>query len=192
MLIVEDTFVDEDIIKSYFVCDLNACKGACCANPDSKSGAPVTPDEEKKIANNYEFIAPFLSDESVAYLSKNEFAENGHTHLHENKECVYAVRNELGQINCGIEKAYETGKSDFKKPLFCHLAPIRVLDYEVEGHVFEALVYKHFEMCNPACELGSKIQIPLYKFLKEALERKFGTEWYLELEKTVASYEENK
>ena len=93
-----------------------------------------------------------------------------------NRECAF-VFYEKGIAKCSIEKAYLDGKIDFKKPISCHLFPVRIKEYRG----FHALNYEQIKICKPACECGSKLKIPLYSFLKEALIRKYGEKWYKEL-----------
>ena len=45
------TIVSEDIIAKDFVCNLSACKGACCVEGDA--GAPLDADEVKILDRIY-------------------------------------------------------------------------------------------------------------------------------------------
>ena len=93
------------------------------------------------------------------------------------KECAFAIYDEKKVLKCGIEQAYLDGKTKFKKPISCHLYPIRITKYD---H-YEALNYDRWSICSAACSLGAKLGVPIYKFLKEALIRKYGEAWYEEL-----------
>ena len=42
--------------------------------------------------------------------------------------------------------------------------------------------YHRWDVCKAAVLLGKKENLPVYKFLKEPLIRKFGEEWYKEME----------
>ena len=94
-----------------------------------------------------------------------------------NRECAYALYDDRGILKCGIEQAYLDGKISWKKPISCHLYPIRVTKYDQ----YDALNYNRWHICDPACQLGKSLQVPLYTFLKEALVRKYGAAWYAEL-----------
>ena len=100
------------------------------------------------------------------------------------KECAYAVYNENQNLECGIEKAYLSGKTEFQKPISCHLYPIR----ELNSNSLLAINYHKWGICSPACELGEKMSVPLYIFLKNPLIRRFGEEWYEALRQTIESH----
>ncbi|MES2387048.1 MAG: DUF3109 family protein [Bacteroidota bacterium] len=180
MIAIDNTVISSDIAEQLFVCDIEACKGACCEEGDL--GAPLEEDELGILEDIYDKVAPFLTEEGRAAI-----AEQGHwvtdwegdfsTPLIEGKQCAYAITGEHGAWACGIEKAYYAGAVEWKKPISCHLYPIRITKYES----FEALNYHRWKICDPACALGSKLGVPVYKFLKEPLERKYGKEWYAKL-----------
>jgi hypothetical protein len=102
--------------------------------------------------------------------------------LVEGAECAYVTFTDKGIASCGIEDAYNAGKIDWKKPISCHLYPVRVQDYTE----FAAVNYHKWPICDDACSLGKELQVPVYKFVKEALIRKFGEDWYMELEKVAS------
>lgn len=192
MLIVQDKFISEDIIEEQFLCDLNACKGACCWEGDF--GAPLERQELEILEKAYEEIKPFLTDagkkaieEKGLYVYNNVYKESA-TPLIQESACAYITYEENGTAKCGIEKAYEAGKIDFKKPISCHLYPIRVK--RNPNVAFEALTYDVWDICSAACDLGKKEKLPVYRFLKDALVRKYGEEFYQELEKAVAVWNE--
>ena len=179
MIQVEDKIISMDVFEKQFVCDLNACKGACCVEGDS--GAPLTVEEEKKLNTIYEKVTPYMREEGISEIEKRGvavFDSEGEltTPLVNNRECAFVV-NEHGISKCAIEKAYLDGKTDFKKPISCHLFPIRIKEYRD----FDAVNYEEIKICKPACECGSKLEIPVYAFLKEPLIRKYGKVWYKEL-----------
>ncbi|NJN26208.1 MAG: DUF3109 family protein [Cyclobacteriaceae bacterium] len=180
MIVIDKTVISDEIADNYFLCDLNKCKGGCCVEGDL--GAPLEDDELLKLDEIYEKVKPYLSAESIAAIEqqgKYIFDEDGEysTPTINGKECAYAIYDERGILKCGIEKAYEEGNSKFKKPISCHLYPIRVTKYDN----YHALNYDRWEICLPACELGRKTKLPLYKFLKEPLIKKFGKLWYQKL-----------
>ena len=189
MLIVKDVLVSDEIVEEQFICNLKACKGACCWEGDW--GAPLEKPELKILEQIYEHVAPYLSEEGKAVIKEEglftyyeEPKEYGTTLL-KNGACVYMTYDELGIAKCGIEQAYLAGATDFKKPISCHLYPIRVKANEKTG--FEALNYDEWDICSAACELGKKEQLPVYRFVKEALVRKYGEDFYEELD-MIAKY----
>ena len=100
------------------------------------------------------------------------------------KECAYVTFTENGTASCGIEDAYNAGEVDFRKPISCHLYPVRIQDYSE----FSAINYHRWPICDDACTLGKELQVPIYKFVKDALIRKYGEDWYAELEKVAENY----
>ena len=180
------TIVSEDILDKDFVCNLNACKGACCVDGDA--GAPLDISETKILEEIYPKLRPYLRKEGIQAIefqgtfitTENQELE---TPLIEGGECAYVTFDSKGVALCGIEQAYNDGIVDWKKPISCHLYPVRVKDYSE----FSALNYHKWQICDDACTLGKELQVPVYKFVKEALIRKFGEDWYGELEKVAQS-----
>ncbi|WP_046745691.1 DUF3109 family protein [Kordia zhangzhouensis] len=180
------TIVSEDIVENDFVCNLKACKGICCVEGDA--GAPLENSEIKILEEVYEKVKPFLREEGIQAIEEQGtyiVAENGEleTPLIEGAECAYVIYDEHQTALCGIEAAYNKGLIDWKKPVSCHLYPIRVEEY----NDFSAVNYHRWPICDDACSLGKELQVPIYKFVKEALIRKFGEDWYDELEKIAKS-----
>jgi hypothetical protein len=187
MLAVGNVLVSEDVLERQFVCDLNACKGQCCVSGDA--GAPLSLDEVSTLEEELEHIKPFLNARGLLALEKEgafTVDEEGDlvTPLVEGRECAYVVFEPDGTASCGIEKAWKAGKTHFRKPISCHLYPIRVL--QLPGT--EALNYHQWEICGAACQCGTALQVPVYRFLKDALIRKFGSEWYEQLEETAGAW----
>ncbi len=184
MFQVGKTIVSEDIIEKEFVCNLTACKGECCIAGDA--GAPLDADEVETLKEIYPLVKPFLRAEGVEAIEsqgtsiKTVFGDL-ETPLVNGKECAYVVFGDNNTALCGIEAANRAGKIDWKKPISCHLYPVRVQNYSS----FSAVNYHSWSICNDACSLGQELKVPTYKFLKEPLIRKFGSEWYEELEKTA-------
>jgi len=178
------TIVSEAIIKNDFVCNLSACKGACCIDGDA--GAPLTKHEAQILKDIYPKVKPFLRPEGIDVINaqgtsiKTAFGEL-ETPLINGADCAYVMFDEKNTALCAIEEAYNQGKVTFRKPVSCHLYPIRVKDYTA----FSAVNYDKWEICDPACSLGKELEVPVYKFVKEALIRKFGKDWYTELEKVA-------
>lgn len=179
MVVVDNVVLSDDIIEQHFVCDIAACKGACCIEGDS--GAPLELDELPLLDQVYEKVKNHLPAPNIASISQNglyEVDSEGDfcTTTVNGKECVFAVfENQSWQ--CAIEKAYNKGEIDFQKPISCHLYPIRV----TKAGQTELLNYHRWSICSPACECGSNLKIPLYKFLKQPLVRKYGQAWYNKL-----------
>jgi len=184
MFQLEKTIVSEEIFENDFVCNLSACKGACCVEGDA--GAPLETSETKILEDLYPSIKPFLRKEGVAAIeAQGVFVEGTdgewETPLVNEKECAYVTFNNAGIAKCGIEEAYNAGAISWKKPISCHLYPVRIKQY----NDFAAVNYHRWYLCDDACALGKELQVPIYKFVKEALIRKFGEAWYEQLE-TVA------
>ncbi len=179
MIVVENSIISEDIRDVRFCCDLQVCKGKCCVDGDA--GAPLEKAEVKILKKILPKIKPYLSQEGLKEIEKKGISDldfNGElcTRLIGTKDCVFLTYD--GDIaKCAIEKAYEDGKIDFKKPISCHLYPIRIRDY---GD-FKALNYHAWDVCKPALLEGKKKDLPLYKMLKEPLIRMFGDKWYKKL-----------
>jgi hypothetical protein len=179
------TIVSEDIIDNDFVCNLSACKGACCVDGDA--GAPLEESETKILRDILPIIKSYLRPEGVKAINRQgAFIKTSdgefETPLINNTDCAYVIFDENDTALCGIEEAYNQGEISFKKPISCHLYPIRVKDYSE----FSAVNYHKWQICDDACTLGQELQVPIYKFVKDALIRKFGEDWYMELEKTAS------
>ncbi|WP_406685109.1 DUF3109 family protein [Seonamhaeicola sp. MEBiC1930] len=178
------TIISDDILKKDFVCNLSACKGACCVDGDA--GAPLDKEEAHILEAIYPRVKPFLREEGIAaieaqgtYITTEE--NELETPLINNADCAYVIFDEHDVALCAIEEAYNQGEISWKKPVSCHLYPIRVRDYTE----FSAVNYHKWQICDYACELGEELGVPVYKFVKEALIRKFGEDWYMELEKVA-------
>ena len=178
------TLVSEDIIEKDFVCNLSACKGACCI--DGEAGAPLDENEVEILQEVYPKVKPFMRQKGIDAVEAQGVSittPDGEleTPLINNADCAYVIFNEKGTALCAIEEAYNQDLIDWKKPMSCHLYPIRVQDYSE----FSAVNYHKWGICDDACTLGKELQVPVYKFVKQALIRKFGEDWYAELEKVA-------
>jgi len=184
MFQLDKTIISEEILEKEFVCNLNSCQGACCVNGDA--GAPL--EEEELII--LEEILPVLKNylrkegleaiEAQGLYTTNEIGEH-ETTLIDGADCAYVIYDEKNVALCGIEEAYNQGEIAFKKPVSCHLYPVRIKQYSE----FAAVNYDKWEICDDACTLGKELGVPVYKFVKQALVRKFGEDWYAELEKVA-------
>jgi hypothetical protein len=181
LLELKDKVVSTQLFERKFVCDLNTCKGACCVQGDA--GAPITLEEIDILEDDLDQIKPYMRREGIhAVESAGVFymdVENEPvTTLVNGHECAFVFFDEKGITKCAIEEAYTNGKTSIKKPVSCHLYPIRVMDF----HEKLALTYNEWDICAPACACGDKLDVPVYRFLKEPIIRAFGEEFYTELD----------
>ena len=185
MIAIDNTLISEDLIDEQFVCDLKLCKGACCVAGDS--GAPLEQEEIKIMEDIFNKVKPYMSAEGVSTIEeKGVFVvdEEGDSttpliireDFPERKECAFAIIED-GTARCSIEKAHANGKVDFRKPVSCHLYPVRIKKYES----YDAVNVHKWSVCAGACELGKKLKIPVFEFVKEALIRKYGEQWFSQL-----------
>ncbi len=184
MFALANTIVSEEILEKEFVCNLSACSGACCVDGDA--GAPLDKEEIEILDKIYPIVKPFLRKEGRQAIEKQgtyittEFGEL-ETPLINGADCAYVIFDGKTAL-CGIEQAYNQGLIDWKKPISCHLYPVRVKEYAD----FAAVNYHKWHICSDACDLGKELGVPIYQFVKEALIRKFGVQWFEELEKVAA------
>ena len=187
MIIIDDILVSEDVYKEEFVCNLSKCKGACCVEGDF--GAPLEKEEIVTLKGDLNRVLPYLTEEGRAHVKKGGFfhwiediSQEG-TQLLPDGACVFTVKDDNGVAACGIERAHEKGHSQLQKPISCHLYPIRVKKIEEVG--FEALNYDRWSICSPACSLGKELQVPVYRFVRHALIRKYGKDFFDQLDEAV-------
>lgn len=178
---IGNTIVSLDVIEKQFECDLVKCKGECCVYGDS--GAPLEPEERVVLEKIYENIKPFLRAEGIEAIEEigtSMIDSDGDlvTPLIGKRECAYTLLEE-GIYKCAIERAYLKKRILFRKPSSCHLFPVKIKKYSG----FEGVNYEQWEICKTARILGEKKAIPVFRFLKDPLIRKFGKKWYRELEK---------
>ncbi|HPT01387.1 MAG TPA: DUF3109 family protein [Bacteroidales bacterium] len=183
MIAIDNTLVSDDLHNVCFVCDLRECKGVCCVEGDA--GAPLEEEEISLLEDSLDDIKPFMEPAGRAVVEQNgvfDYDSFGQfvTPLVRDCECAFAYFEE-GIARCAIEKAFREGKTDFEKPVSCHLYPVRISKYEG----FEAVNYHRWYICSEALKKGKKENVPLYVFLKDALIRKYGVKWYEELAGTI-------
>ncbi len=188
MIAIDNVLLSDEVIQEHFVCDLDKCKGGCCVDGDC--GAPLTSEETKILKKVYPKVKQYLRPDYIAQIEKEG------THVLDNEYgyvtptinrgiCAYGYTDELGIVKCGIEKAWKEGVIDFQKPISCHLFPIRIKSYKT----YDAVNYEPREtLCKPACKLGNKLKVPVYKFLKNSLIRKYGQEFYNTLDAIAEKY----
>lgn len=182
MIQIDDVIISDEIRKKYFVCDLSKCKGACCVEGDA--GAPLDEDELEILDKIYPKVKNYLSKKAQAWIEKYGTAVRDDdstwvTPLVNGGACAFTVYDK-GIALCGIEKAYREGKITWKKPISCELYPIRVR--EMKKVEMTALNYHKWEICKPACETGKAMKVPIYKFVKNGLIRRFGKKFYSKLD----------
>ena len=187
MLEIGNTLISLDLIERFFCCNLDACHGECCI--EGEAGAPITKEEYNKLKE----ILPVVWDDLLP-AAKEVINESGVgyiatdgdlvTSIVDGKNCVFTCYGEGGMCYCAIEKAYCEGRTDFYKPISCHLYPVRLTEYPD----FTAINYHRWKICKAAEVLGRKEGIRLYQFLKAPLIRRFGQDWYNELVTACEAY----
>lgn len=189
MIQIDDTIISIDCLSEKFCCDLEACKGACCIEGDA--GAPVELDEVAQLEEALPVVWNELSAAAQAVIDRQGVVytdEDGDfvTSIVHGKDCVFTCYDSCGNCFCALEKAYREGRSSFYKPASCHLYPIRIKKI---GDM-TALNYHRWDVCRMAVEKGRQLNLPVYRFLKEPLVRRFGEAWYQELESAVEELKE--
>lgn len=187
MLEIQNTLISLDLIERFFCCDLDACLGACCIEGDA--GAPITTAEKEKI----EEVLPTVYADLLP-AARQEIDERGVSYIDEEgdlvttivngRDCVFTCYDKGGKCLCALERAYREGKTDFRKPVSCHLYPVRITEYPS----FTAVNFHRWKICRPAESLGRKLKIRAYQFLREPLIARFGKEWYDELVMAAEAY----
>ncbi|HZJ73183.1 MAG TPA: DUF3109 family protein [Perlabentimonas sp.] len=180
MIQIDDKLISFDVFEKHFCCDLPKCMGICCIH--GQSGAPVEIDEIKIIEKELPKIKPYLKPDGLKAINEQGVAIMDYdgdmvTSLINNEECAFSFE-ENGITYCAIEKAWRDGKIKFRKPISCHLYPIRAKVYPT----FTALNYDQWPICQPAKELGEELKTPVFRFAKEAIIRAYGEEFYNEME----------
>lgn len=191
MIEIEDKIVSQDLFDVLFVCDYDTCKGICCVEGDS--GAPLDPGEAEEIRKCLPHIEHLLSPKALEIIREQGVSyldEDGDevTSIVEGKDCVFTTYDEYGRCACALEKACREGKTSFLKPISCQLYPVRLTKYPS----FTAVNYHKWSICKCALKLGRKLQVPVYKFLREPLVRAFGEGWYSQLEDVARLLEEER
>lgn len=191
MLQIDETVISLDVLEKNFICNLQVCKGMCCIEGDS--GAPLQDDEIEKLEKLLPLIMNNLSEASKEVINRQgvfyiDEDNEPVTSIVNGRECVFTYTDADGICKCAIEKAHIEGRTDFPKPVSCHLYPVRIQKY----HNFLAVNYHKWDVCNSACLLGDKLKVPVYRFLKKPLIRRFGEEWYEKLVIAATELEKRK
>ena len=181
MVEIEDKIISDELFEKKFVCDLQKCKGGCCVEGDS--GAPLKSKEIREIAKNLSIIKSEMSTKGLSAIKNNDFHyvdSDGEkvTKLVDGKECVFVVFDENNIAKCSIESAYRKNKINFNKPISCHLYPVRVKKYDS----FTSINVDSWHICKPACECGTELNVPVFKFLKDAIIRSWGLDFFNHLD----------
>ncbi|MBS1658598.1 MAG: DUF3109 family protein [Chitinophagales bacterium] len=191
MIVIDKTIVSDDLLDKEFVCALDKCKGACCVEGDS--GAPLEWEETAILESIYEQVKPYMTEEGKAAVEKygtwliDSEGDLVTPLINGVRECAYTYF-ENGIAKCAIERACRDGKIDFQKPISCHLYPVRITKHEN----YDAVNYNRWNICSPACANGRELGISVHEFVKTALIRKYGQEWYNQLEGAAAFMESGK
>jgi len=192
MIQIDDKIISRELFDEHFICHIDKCKGDCCIHGDA--GAPLEDDETELLEKHIDTIRTFMRPEGIEAVDRLGtwvIDDDGDkvTPLVGREECAYVIFEE-GTALCAIEKAWQEGKLDFQKPVSCHLYPIRV------GRLSSAIAlnYHRWQICESARDLGKKKGVPVFRFLKEAISRVYGEEFYEELEvvyREIQSFEKN-
>lgn len=190
MIEIDNILVSDEIAEAQFVCNLSKCKGGCCEDGDA--GAPLTDEELDEVKKAYDVVKPMLTQEGIDEVERNGLYRYDRefgwvTPTIENKICAYGFRDAQGIIKCAFEEAYNKGEIQWKKPISCHLYPIKSKKSRYTDKVY--LNYEpRQDMCAPACTLGKQLKVPVYQFLKEPLTRAYGPRFYKALEQVAKKF----
>lgn len=195
MIAIDNKLISDLVIEEQFVCDLNKCKGGCCEDGDA--GAPLEVKELEELIAHYEVIKPYLTKEGIKEIKKNgkyryDVEYGWVTPTIEGGICAYGYKDAQGIIKCGIEQAYNDGKLQWKKPVSCHLFPIRIQKSKQDPDLEYVNYEPRQDLCKAACKLGKQLKVPVYVFLKDSIIRKYGEEFYETLKATAEHLEQNK
>lgn len=187
MIAIDNALISDEIVEEQFVCDLSRCKGGCCEDGDA--GAPLETAELEQLNDYYDVFKSYMTAEGIKevekqgrYLYDREFGWVTPTIRH--KICAYGFRDEQGIIKCAIEQAYNDGKIGWKKPISCHLFPIRISKSD-DGKTDYLNYQPREDLCAAACKLGKKLKVPVHVFLKESIIRKYGEAFWETLDATA-------
>ena len=178
------------MVEKFFCCDLDACLGICCIDGDA--GAPLSEEEDRKLKELMPEVLPLLTPKAARTIeeegpSYKDPEGDTVTQLIEGSACVYTCMEKNGMCLCALEKARRAGNTRMFKPISCSLYPARIKEYDT----FTAVNYDRWKICRPAEKLGKEKGIRVYEFLREPLIRRFGRDWYDELDLTAREYLKN-
>jgi hypothetical protein len=186
-----DKLITTDLLEKHFVCDLSACKGACCVEGDA--GAPLDEFEIDTLEDIVDDVIPYITEEGKAVIEEKgvfylDVDGEPVTQLKSDGACVFVSYDADGTLKCGIEQAYNDKKVKFQKPISCALFPVRAKEYPS----FTALNYEEIKICEPACSCGAKLEVPLFRFLKSPLIRAYGKDFFESLEEVDKEWKKAK
>ena len=193
MIAIDNKLISDEVLEEQFVCDLTSCRGGCCE--DGVAGAPLEDWEKDEIDKYLDIVTPYLTPKGQKeirkqgnYVYDEEFGWV--TPTINSGLCVYGYKNKLGVIQCGFEQAYNDGKIGWKKPVSCHLFPIRISQSKQDPDVEYVNYEPRQDLCAAACSFGKKLKVPVYVFLKEPIIRKYGEDFYEALEASAQHLKE--
>jgi hypothetical protein len=194
LIVIDNILVSDEVVKEQFVCDLSRCLGGCCEDGDS--GAPLSDEELGYLQDFIEDIKPYLTQEGLQVLEREGLYKYDRefgwvTPTIEGRMCAYGFRDSQGIIKCGIEQAWMDKKISWKKPISCHLFPVKVTRSKNQDQEYVNYEPRQ-DLCQAACKLGKQLKVPVYIFLKEALIRKYGPDFYETLDATAAHIKKDK
>jgi hypothetical protein len=190
LIVIDKVLLSDEIVEAQFVCNLAKCKGGCCEDGDA--GAPLTDQELDEVVKAFDKVKGKMTAEGLEEVEKNGLYRYDKsfgwvTPTVNEKICAYGYKDEKGTIVCTFEEAFNNGEIKWKKPISCHLYPIKRSKSRYSEH--ELLNYEpRAELCSPGCKLGEELKVPVYKFLKEPLERAYGKSFYKALEQIAVEY----
>jgi hypothetical protein len=190
LIVIDKILVSDDVVEKQFVCDLSRCKGGCCEDGDA--GAPLTEAELDEVVKAYEIVKPMMTEEGIREVEKRGMYQYDRefgwvTPTVDGGICAYGFKDEAGIIKCAFEAAHREGKIGWRKPISCHLYPIKTKRSQYNG--YEMVNYEPREvLCSPGCALGEQLKVPVYVFLKDAIIRKYGPGFYEILDKAAQGY----
>ena len=190
MIIIDNILLSDEIIEAEFVCNLSKCKGGCCEDGDA--GAPLSDKELDEVKASYEIVKPRMTNDGIKEVEQNGLYRYDRefgwvTPTVDNKICAYGYRDKKGIIKCVFEEAYNDGEIKWKKPISCHLYPIKASKSKYAKGTVMLNYDPREDMCSPACSLGKELKVPVYKFLKEPLIREYGQDFYEALDQLSKS-----
>lgn len=182
MFAIDDILISDDLLEAPFSCNLGACLGGCCVQ--GEAGAPLEPEEREILDKALPRVLKYLTPDALDVIERDGVWEEVapdefSTTCVDNRDCVF-VTYEGPIAKCALQKAHLLGRLDFPKPISCHLFPVRIQNY---GDV-DVLNYEQIPLCDPARKQGRRHHVPLMKYLREPLIRKYGEAWYQKFEKT--------
>lgn len=194
MIAIDNILISDEVVSEQFVCDLNKCKGGCCEDGDS--GAPLTNEELETLRNFIDEIKPYCTEEGLKILEREGLyrydAEFGWvTPTIGGRMCAYGFRDSHGIIKCGIEQAWLDNKISWKKPISCHLFPVKITRSKRQNQEYVNYEPRQ-DLCKAACKLGRQLKVPVHVFLKDSLIRKYGSEFYAALEAAALQLKKEK